>query len=614
MEAINTRFGRRTGRVALSAAVGALLTAGSATVSAEPVSVTVEHSCPLPLIGDATLTSEVSADLPETLEIDEKTGPIDIDVETTIPDNARNALALAQGDTLEGTADADATIALSNEEDRDLGVLLEIPQSDIPSESGSFSVPASGTVDSQSFSEEGDGEISIGDMVLEQQVRDSDGNLLDDPVGEFTADCTLETAAEDAILHTFTVEGGGDPTPDPASIDVEPQELEFGRTMPGDPAEERTQTVTVSNEGDEDLVVNNVDVTGDDAGTFSAQNDCATVSGGESCSVDVTYSPDVSKDSESATLSIASSDEENSPVEVSMTGQPQETPRGNPVVTDEVDFGVLNQEDGSVEETITLSNDGNASMDVTDASLSDGNAGFTVLDNNCTTVAEDESCDVTVQFTPSQDGNFSDSLNFSFSDGEIDNQQVELMAQVETDTPDVIEVAYDAEGSTTVEASDGNVPLTGVIDSDVNPNTGDVKAELELDPTTGHFEIPLLFHSIDGSAEIEFEPQGETTGTLEDGKLTTESELDVHVTKANVNLFGKDVKIGGGTECRTEEPARITLENEGDNFRPLSGGTLKGTYELPRLENCGLLTEALNKFMAGPGNEIELELTPQDQE
>ncbi|WP_222847928.1 hypothetical protein, partial [Haloferax sp. KTX1] len=128
------------------------------------------------------------------------------------------------------------------------------------------------------------------------------------------------------------------------------------------------------------------------------------------------------------------------------------------------------------------------------------------------------------------------------------------------------------------------------------------------------FEIPLLWYSIDGSAEIEFEPVGETTGTLKNGQLTTQSKLNVHVKEASVNLFGKDIKIGGGTECRTEAPAEITLENEGDNFLPLSGGTLVGTYELPRLENCGLLTEVLNKFMAGPGNQIELELTPQSQE
>lgn len=613
MEATTTTFGKRTGRVALSAAVGALLTAGGATVNAEPVSVTIDHSCPLPLIGDATLTSEVSADLPATLEVGEETGPIDIDVQTTIPDNARNALVLAQGDTLEGTADADSLIALSNEEDRELSVMLDIPQSNIPSESGSFTVPASGTVESQSFSETGDGEISIGDMVLEQQVRDSSGNLLGDPVGEFTADCTLQTAAEDAILHTFTVESS-EPTPDPAAIEVDPQQIDFGQTMPGNPVEDRTQTVTVNNTGDEDLVINGVDITGANAGSFMAQNDCATVAGGESCSVDVTYTPDVSQESESATLSIASSDQDNSPVEVSLSGTPQEVPQGTPEVTDAVDFGVFSESDGPSEETITLSNTGNAQLNVSDVSLSNANAGFSVLQNNCATVAEDASCDVSVQFAPSEDGEFNDTLNFSFADGDIADEQVALSAVVETAPDTGIEVTYDAEGSTTVEASDGNVPLSGVIDSEVNPNTGDVTADLQLDPTTGSFEIPLLFHSIDGSAEIEFEPVGETTGTLEDGQLTTQSELNVHVKKASVNLFGKDIKIGGGTECRTEAPAEITLENEGDNFLPLSGGTLVGTYELPRLENCGLLTEVLNKFMAGPGNQIELELTPQDQE
>lgn len=613
MEAATTKFGNRTGRVALSAAVGALLTAGSATVNAEPVSVTVEHSCPLPLIGDATLTSEVSADLPATLEVGEETGPIDIDVQTTIPDNARNALVLAQGDTIEGTAEADSTIALTNEDDRPLTVMLDIPQSNIPDASGSFTIPANGTVESQSFSEEGDGEISIGSLFLEQQVRDADGNLLGDPVGEFTSDCTLETAPENAILHTFAVEGEPDPT-DPAAIEVDSQQIDFGQTMPGDPVEDRTQTVTVSNTGQQDLVINGVDVTGANADSFMAQTDCATVAGDSSCAVDVTYTPDVAQESESATLSIASSDEDNSPVEVSLSGTPQEEPQGIPEVTDAVDFGVFSENDGSSEETITLSNTGNAALNVSNVSLSNGNAGFSVLQNNCSTVAEDASCDVAVQFTPSGDGEFNDTLNFSFSDSDIADKQVALSAVVETAPDTGIEVSYDAEGNTTVEASDGNVPLNGVIDSEVNPNTGEVTADLQLEPTTGQFEIPLLFHSIDGSAEIEFEPVEETTGTLEDGKLTTESKLDVNVKKASVNLFGKDIKIGGGNECRTEAPAEITLESEGDNFLPLSGGTLVGTYELPRLENCGLLTDVLNKFMAGPGNQIELELTPQDQE
>lgn len=612
MEAKNTTFGKRTGRIALSAAVGALLTAGGASVHAEPASVTVKHSCPLPLIGDATLTSEVSADLPATMEVGESTGPINIDVQTSIPDNARNALALAQGDTLEGTATADSTIALTDEANRPLSVALEIPPSNIPSESGSFAVPASGTVEAQSFSSTGDGEISIGDMVLEQQVRDSSGNLLGDPVGEFTADCTLTTAAKDAVLHTFTVESGSAP-PAPAVIEVDPQQIDFGQTMPGAPVADRTQSVTVNNTGDQDLVVNAVNITGANAGSFMQQNDCATVSGGQSCSVDVTYNPDVAQNSESATLAIASSDDDNSPVEVSLNGTPQEVPQGTPDVTDAVDFGAFSQEDGSSAETITLSNTGNAELTVTSASLANGNNGFAVVQNNCATVAKNTSCDVSVQFTPSQDGEFSDTLNFSFSSDDIADEQVALSAVVETDAGSGIQVVYDAEGSTTVEASDGNVPLSGVIDSEVNPNTGDVTASLQLDPTTGEFEIPLLWHSIDGSAEIEFEPVGETTGTLEDGQLTTESKLNVEVKKASVNLFGKDITIGGGTECRTEAPAEITLKNEGDNFLPLSGGTLVGTYELPRLENCGLLTEVLNKFMAGPGNQIELELTPQSE-
>lgn len=611
MSSIKNESRQQKQGLVLSTAVAAVLAAGATGANAEEVSVTVEHTCPLPLIGDTVLTSEVSTNLPATIEVGEATGEIPIDVVTTIPNNARQGLSLAGGRSLEGTATASNTISLSNEDERQLSAVLDIPQQPIPQEDGSFSVDASGSVESQTFNEAGDGEINVGDLVLEQQVRNDSGDLVGDPVGEFTADCTL-TEDSDTLLHTFTVEDDS-PVDDPASIGVERQELAYGETAPGDSQSDRTQSVAVSNTGDLDLGINNVSIQGNDATAYSQTNDCTSVAGGESCSVDVTYTPDPTLDrNQTATLVIESTDEENATVEVPLNGTP--IPEPQPEITldpESIDFGNINidEAEGVVTQELEVGNTGGASLNITGVQVSGDNA-FSQT-NDCSTLETDSTCSVSVQFDPTAGvGDYSGRLSIANSD---EDQQVSLSASV-VETDDGVQVDYDLVGNTIVSASDALVELTGEIMSNVNLGSGDVTADLSLDPTTTEFEIIKLFSTIKGRADIEFEPVGKTKGTLENGQLTTNSKLNIKVPEANVVIWGHELKIGGGTECQTREPAEITLQNQGDNFQPLDGGVVEGVYDLPELENCGLLTRVLNKFMSGPDNPIELELTPQNNE
>jgi hypothetical protein len=43
-------------------------------------------------------------------------------------------------------------------------------------------------------------------------------------------------------------------------------------------------------------------------------------------------------------------------------------------------------------------------------------------------------------------------------------------------------------------------------------------------------------------------------------------------------------------------------------FNVLSGGTLAGTYTIPRFAHCGLATLLINLTLPGPGNTISLVL------
>ncbi|WP_317493071.1 Ig-like domain-containing protein, partial [Haloechinothrix sp. LS1_15] len=170
--------------------------------------------------------------------------------------------------------------------------------------------------------------------------------------------------------------------------------------------------------------------------------------------------------------------------------------------------------------------------------------------------------------------------------------------------PEPIEVNYDLTGETYVQAADGTLPLTGVIESTVDLQTGDVEADVHLDPTKGSFRV---FGFLPASANVEFEQVGKTTGTFANGELTTSS--DVLVKLPRVNLLG--FPISKRDTCQTEEPAEIAMSST--DFSPFDGGVLSGEYTIPRLEGCGFFTPLISALTSGPGNTIELDLVPRPE-
>ncbi|MBO2464827.1 fibronectin type III domain-containing protein, partial [Actinomadura sp. LCR2-06] len=160
-------------------------------------------------------------------------------------------------------------------------------------------------------------------------------------------------------------------------------------------------------------------------------------------------------------------------------------------------------------------------------------------------------------------------------------------------------------GETFVKAPNGKAPLTGSVNANLNLDTGDVTADLKLNPTKGNFQI-LGFLPV--TADIGLVSQGQTTGLYKDGQLTTNSKV---ITKLSTfNVFGA-IPIGGGDQCQTTKPSDITLKSaDGQFFDPGVGGKISGTYSLSSIDNCGPLTGILSLFTAGDGNTIDLNLTP----
>ncbi|MFD0684242.1 DUF6801 domain-containing protein [Actinomadura fibrosa] len=161
---------------------------------------------------------------------------------------------------------------------------------------------------------------------------------------------------------------------------------------------------------------------------------------------------------------------------------------------------------------------------------------------------------------------------------------------------------YTLKGTSTVKASNGTVPLTGGMSVEVQRGTGAVTGDLTLDPAKGSFH---LLGFLPASADLAFAAQGRTTGTYTGGKLTAKSAVAVRMPA--VSVFG--IPLGGGDQCRTSKPSDITLTSAGA-FDPAAGGRVAGAYELAPLADCGVLTGLLSSAVAGPGNALDLTLTP----
>ena len=589
-------------------AAAALMAGGAGNASAEQVSTELAFECPFPLIGDQPIRATISADIPSVASVGETIPAFTVDAITVVNDDARTGLKLVQSATLEGVATSFNSVTTPGRTVEQI-VTLDIPPTPVPETSGEFNVPAAGT--SPEFlvtaDDVGELEIRVGALRLDLIARTANGDIAPAPIGEITTDC-VQLPDQNNLLQTVTV--GGDVVETPR-ISITPENISFGSVQAGLSAQ---QSVTITNTGNTGLGLNNIFVDGTDADVFTVTNQCGSSLAPEaSCAVDVTFAPST-EGTRNATLTIESTDPENESVSVPLSGKGTLAPTPEISVTPEsVDLGrVLSGTSATAQ--VTVDNNGNAALQIDSITLTGANAADFIQTNDCTTVAAGESCTIDLNYTAGAPGVSNATLVVRSNDPETAETSVSVTAESyeEPTGGSELELLLGLQGSTLINATGGTLPLNGSIATLLDIASGTFEADLEVLPTSGNFSIKLLFSKINAAANVEFEQAEVTTGTLVNGKLTANSKLYVKVPKVAIKLGWLPVRIGGGSECQTREPINIELKSvEGSNFSPATGGEVSGVYELGALENCGLLTSLLNQFMTGPGNTINLELTPQ---
>lgn len=589
-------------------AAAALMAGGAGNAAAEQVSTELAFECPFPLIGDQPIRATISADIPSVASVGETIPAFTVDAITVVNDDARTGLKLVQSATLEGVATSFNSVTTPGRTVEQI-VTLDIPPTPVPETSGEFNVPAAGT--SPEFlvtaDDVGELEIRVGALRLDLIARTANGDIAPAPIGEITTDC-VQLPDQNNLLQTVTV--GGDVVETPR-ISITPEDISFGSVQAGLSAQ---QSVTITNTGNTGLGLNNIFVDGTDADVFTVTNQCGSSLAPEaSCAVDVTFAPST-EGTRNATLTIESTDPENESVSVPLSGKGTLAPTPEISVTPEsVDLGrVLSGTSATAQ--VAVDNNGNAALQIDSITLTGANAADFIQTNDCTTVAAGESCTVDLNYTAGAPGVSNATLVVRSNDPETAETSVSVTAESyeEPTGGSELELLLGLQGSTLINATGGTLPLNGSIATLLDIASGTFEADLEVLPTSGNFSIKLLFSKINAAANVEFEQAEVTTGTLVNGKLTANSKLYVKVPKVAIKLGWLPVRIGGGSECQTREPINIELKSvEGSNFSPATGGEVSGVYELGALENCGLLTSLLNQFMTGPGNTINLELTPQ---
>jgi hypothetical protein len=165
-----------------------------------------------------------------------------------------------------------------------------------------------------------------------------------------------------------------------------------------------------------------------------------------------------------------------------------------------------------------------------------------------------------------------------------------------------ISLTYPVSGSTYINAIHTSIPLgPGTLAATADLTTSAITGSVSLPAATGSFS-ELGFVPV--TATTEFIENGQTTGALESsGGITATSHITLKLTSLKV----AGIPVPVGNSCETATPATIPLTSQ-PGFNALSGGTVSGTYTIPRFTHCLLATPLINLTLPGPGNTITLTL------
>jgi len=206
---------------------------------------------------------------------------------------------------------------------------------------------------------------------------------------------------------------------------VDDLQMPFGDITVGAPS---VQTVTISNNGNADLLIGDIALSDRLMSPFGILNDnCSghTLGPSSACTLTVDFTPTATGPF-SDSFDIPSSDTDENTVTVSLNGRGVSVPVPDIAITDSTDpvydlnisFGDITEGLSSVQ-SVTLTNSGNADLIIGDIALSDYlMSPFGILNDNCSgrTLGPSSACTFAVGFSPATTGTFNDTFDVPSND------------------------------------------------------------------------------------------------------------------------------------------------------------------------------------------------------
>ncbi|PLX91582.1 MAG: hypothetical protein C0619_07240, partial [Desulfuromonas sp.] len=244
---------------------------------------------------------------------------------------------------------------------------------------------------------------------------------------------SFDIPSNDPDTPSVTISVGGSGTAEATpNIALSTTNLVFGSLAIGNTAD---QTLTVVNSGNADLIVGDIALTNPLVAPYelvTALDTCSnqTLTPASSCSITVRYSP-TTAGVHGESFNIPSNDADNANITVNLNGTGTLEPVPNLALSDTtVTFGNVSEGTTS-DRSVTLSNTGNADLNVADIALSNPLAApfelVTALDT-CSnqTLTPATSCSITIRYSPSTVGAHNDSFNISSNDPDTPSASVSV--------------------------------------------------------------------------------------------------------------------------------------------------------------------------------------------
>jgi hypothetical protein len=211
----------------------------------------------------------------------------------------------------------------------------------------------------------------------------------------------------DDVVASDTYNGPINTTPTPQAT-LSPTSLSFGNQAIN--ATSSAQAITLTNTGTASLSISGVTMSGANAADFAQTNNCgSSLAVNASCTINVTFTPSASSD-RTANISVADN-AAYSPQGIALSGTGV-TPVPS-VSLNSTSLSFDNQRVGktSLARTITLTNNGTATLTISGIAISGTNSNDFAQTNDCgSSVAPNASCTISVTFTPSATGTRSASV------------------------------------------------------------------------------------------------------------------------------------------------------------------------------------------------------------